>query len=174
MKFITLLNGGNHQKNKSIDEQTGHHRVFLNGRRRLSNCSGDVVNKRHPTRQLYSVITDSSDVSSGRHHPVPDRDGQPSPSYILSGESANIFAERGHKRCLEGRTDSPAKKSRENFNNLLKFWDGNLKQSRATHSNSILMSLNDATHPADAISDENITNSEDYNMTSANFDEQIC
>ena len=66
-----------------------------------------------------------------------DSKSKPNPSLsIQSASISNISTDKGHKRKLEEIIESPAKnsKSKEHFNNLLKFCDGSKEESNFEHT----------------------------------------
>ena len=99
-------------------------RVFLMGSR-----SGDVIKERHPESIELRLAT-------------------PNPKLVL----CEAKPDSGMKRTLEGGTESPAKRRKNNaFKKLLNFWEGPAENRDFTENNNILTTcLKNATHLVDA------------------------
>ena len=95
---------------------------------RTSSRSGDVPKERHPGNNNIEIDTP-----------------KPKPIYCEAKPDS------GMKRTLEGGTESPAKRRKNNaFKKLLNFWEGPAENRDFTENNILTTCLKNATHLVDA------------------------
>ena len=120
--FVNLITGNNQDKKYQCDKHIPD-RVLMAGRRRL-----EMVNGRHPTDEI---------ICEQHQHVWNPEIATPS----SSSNDQPLLLGRGNKRGLNDKTDSPAKKSRENFQTLLQHWENLDSENFHTQSEKLQVDL---------------------------------